>query len=198
LTDDRPDAEAPDRVAEFTATVAERLGARSWVAEFGTGRVYVERERWTETLRQARDEEGLPFFSWLSAIDWSVDSAVGEGVADPESLEERYEVICRLSSVTSADAVHFVAALPKDDPVIDSVVPLFGGAAWHEREAHEMFGIDFRGHPYLAKLYLPDAFEGHPLRKSFPLLSREVKPWPGTVDVEDKPSLENTEAGGSS
>jgi NADH-quinone oxidoreductase subunit C len=67
-----------------------------------------------------------------------------------------------------------------------------------------MFGIDFVGHPNLIKLYLPDGFEGHPLRKSFPLLTREVKPWPGTVDVEgmpgqagessDEPTEENPEA----
>ena len=61
------------------------------------------------------------------------------------------------------------------------------GANWHEREAHEMFGIDFVGHPNLIKLYLPDGFEGYPLQKSFPLLTREVKPWPGTVDVEGMP-----------
>jgi NADH-quinone oxidoreductase subunit C len=78
-------------------------------------------------------------------------------------------------------------------------VGVYAGADWHEREAAEMFGIDFVGHPNLVKLYLPDAFEGHPLRKSFPLLSREVKPWPGTVDVEpmpgsDEPSTENPEA----
>jgi NADH-quinone oxidoreductase subunit C len=51
-----------------------------------------------------------------------------------------------------------------------------------------MFGIVFDGHPNLTHLYLPDGFEGHPLRKTFPLLTREVKPWPGTVDVEDMPS----------
>ena len=57
-----------------------------------------------------------------------------------------------------------------------------------------MFGINFDGHPDLTNLYLPDAFEGHPLRKSYSLLSREVKPWPGKVDVEDMPSTENPEA----
>jgi NADH-quinone oxidoreductase subunit C len=65
-----------------------------------------------------------------------------------------------------------------------------------------MFGIEFDGHPQLIKLYLPEGFLGHPLRKSFPLLSREVKPWPGKVDVEgmpgqedeDEPSTENPEA----
>ena len=57
-----------------------------------------------------------------------------------------------------------------------------------------MFGIDFRGHPNLIKLYLPQEFEGHPLRKSFALGAREVKPWPGKVDVEGLPSTENVEA----
>ena len=67
------------------------------------------------------------------------------------------------------------------------LVGVYAGANWHEREAHEMYGIDFRGHPNQAKLYLPDQFEGNPLRKSFPLLTREVKPWPGKVDVEGMP-----------
>jgi NADH-quinone oxidoreductase subunit C len=56
-----------------------------------------------------------------------------------------------------------------------------------------MFGIDFEGHPNLAHLYLPDSFQGNPLRKSYPLLSREVKPWPGTVDVEKMPGGEDEE-----
>lgn len=184
-----------DPLADYATGLAERLGASHWVAEFDTLRIYVERDAWVETLRRARDEEGLPFFSWLSAIDWSRDAAVGEGVADPDDLVVRYEVICRLSSVEDDAAAHFIAELPKEDAVIDSIVTLFGGAAWHEREAAEMFGIGFRGHPNLTKLYLPDGFVGHPLRKSYPLASREIKPWPGTVDVEAMPSTENVEAG---
>jgi NADH:ubiquinone oxidoreductase subunit C len=54
-----------------------------------------------------------------------------------------------------------------------------------------MFGIDFRGHPDLENLYLPDAFIGNPLRKSYRLLSREVKPWPGKVDVEGMPGSDD-------
>ena len=50
-----------------------------------------------------------------------------------------------------------------------------------------MFGIAFDGHPALRHLYLPFEFEGHPLRKDYPLLAREVKPWPGLVDVEPMP-----------
>jgi NADH-quinone oxidoreductase subunit C len=49
----------------------------------------------------------------------------------------------------------------------------------------EMFGISFEGHPKPSKLLLPEPFEGHPLRKDFPLMSREVKPWPGAVEGEE-------------
>ena len=50
-----------------------------------------------------------------------------------------------------------------------------------------MYGVVFDGHPSLRHLYLPSEFEGHPLRKDYPLLAREVKPWPGLVDVEPMP-----------
>ena len=69
-----------------------------------------------------------------------------------------------------------------------SWVGVYTGANWHEREAWEMFGINFLGHPDLRHLYLPSDFEGNPLRKDFPLLARMVKPWPGIVDVEPMPA----------
>ena len=56
-----------------------------------------------------------------------------------------------------------------------------------------MFGINFRGHPNLAHLYLPSEFEGHPLRKDYPLLARRVKPWPGIVDVELMPGQDDAD-----
>ena len=111
-----------------------------------------------------------------------------------------------MSDISEGRRVTLSTTLSKDSPSIASLVDVFAGANWHEREAYEMFGIDFEGHPNLIHLYLPDAFQGNPLRKSFPLLSREVKPWPGTVDVEaharqwrreepaDGPSEENPEA----
>ncbi len=184
MTSDQP--ESTTTRDDWAAGLADRLGGEA-VVEYETVRIIVDRDKWLPTLRQARDEEGLVFFSWLTGIDWSKDVEVGEGVAEPDDLDERFEVMCRLSSVESNDAAQFVASLPKDDPVIDSAVPLFGGAEWHEREAHDMFGIEFRGIPNSKNLYLPDDFVGHPLLKSFRLLTREVKPWPGAVDVEGMP-----------
>lgn len=182
-----PSESASAAAAEFGERIADLLGAAHWSADFDTVRVYVDRDDWVDAVTTARDEAGLRFFSWLSAVDWSSEVAVGEPVAEPEELEERFEVVCRVSSVDSWEGAQIIASVPKDDPVIDSLVPVFAGAGWHEREAAEMFGIDFRGNPHLVNLYLPDAFEGNPLLKSYPLLAREVKPWPGKVDVEGMP-----------
>lgn len=186
-----PDAavvEDVDPLVEYAADITQRLGAEGFEVAFATVRVFVDREKWVETINDARKE--LPFFSWLSAIDWSKETEVGEGVADPDDLVERFEVMCRLSSVTNGDGVIFFATVPKDDATIGSLTATIGGAEWHEREAHEMFGIMFEGNDNLIPLYLPDAFIGNPLLKSFPLIAREVKPWPGDVDVEGLPEPE--------
>jgi NADH-quinone oxidoreductase subunit C len=79
------------------------------------------------------------------------------------------------------------ADVPDDDPKVPTWIHSYAGAAWHEREAWEMFGITFEGNRDLRHIYLPTEFEGHPLRKEFPLLARVVKPWPGIVDVEPMP-----------
>ena len=83
------------------------------------------------------------------------------------------------------------ADVPDDAAVVDSWSAVYAGANWHERECHEMFGIGFNGHPDLRNMYLPTGFEGYPLRKDFPLLARMVKPWPGIVDVEPMPAVED-------
>jgi NADH-quinone oxidoreductase subunit C len=178
----------------FAADLAAKVRAESWSAANGTVHVYVSRGDWVHAATVARDEAGLDFFSWLSAVDWSKEVAVGEPADDVDNLDERYQVLCRLSSPVDASAAILSTSLAKDDAWLDTLVPVYGGAAWHERETAEMFGIDFRGHPNLINLYLPQEFEGHPLRKSFALGAREVKPWPGMVDVEELPSTENVEA----
>jgi NADH-quinone oxidoreductase subunit C len=192
--DTATEAAAPeaDALGQWASDLADRLDAVGHVVEFGTVRIHVDADRWVETILAASKE--LPLFSWLSAIDWAKDVAVGEGVEDPESLEERFEVICRLSSVEDARGAQFVATVAKDNPVISSLTPHIGGAAWHEREAHEMFGIGFEGNANLSPLYLPDDFMGNPLLKSYPLIAREVKPWPGDVDVEDMPAVDADDA----
>ena len=186
-------SEAPVRPdpADTAARFGAMVGAAAVSSEYGTAKVVVSRQAWVETHRVLK--EHLPFFSYLSAIDWRNQVRVGD---PPEGgpVEERFEVVTRLSDVSAGEALIVSTDLPRD-AALPSLVGVYAGADWHEREAAEMFGIVFEGHPNLVNLYLPDGFEGHPLLKSFPLLSREVKPWPGTVDVEDMPSTENLEGG---
>jgi NADH-quinone oxidoreductase subunit C len=196
VTDSPSDTtETPSALDTFAADFAALVGAERWTADHGTVHVYVSRDQWVPAASVARDETELAFFSFLSAVDWAKEVTVGEPADDVDNLEERYEVLCRLSSGTDDTALILSTSLAKDDAWLDTLVPVYAGAAWHERETAEMFGIDFHGHPNLINLYLPQEFEGHPLRKSFALGAREVKPWPGTVDVEELPSTTNVEAG---
>lgn len=100
---------------------------------------------------------------------------------------ELFEVVCHLISPERGIELTLKTAVSKDDPKLPTITDVFKGANWHERECHEMFGIVFEGHPNLSKLYLPEEFEGFPLRKSYVLGARLVKPWPGHVDVEEIP-----------
>lgn len=185
----------PSELAEHVAGV---VGSDRFSSDNGTAKVRVESDRWVEAHRALGVE--MPYFSWLSAIDWATEVVVGD---PPESddIEPRYEILSCLGNVETGESVILSTDISKDEPSIASLTGVFGGADWHEREAAEMLGIDFVGHPNLTHLYLPDGFEGHPLRKSFPLLTRDVKPWPGIVDVEpmpdeEGPSTENPEDAG--
>ncbi len=179
---------------EFADSVAGAVGGTAEIV-FDTVKVRVPADSWVDAHTTARDDLNLVFFSWLSAIDWANEVAAGDELG--EEVEERIELLTTVGDLTEGRRVTFSTDLATDSPKIPSLIEVYAGANWHEREAAEMFGIDFTGHTDLVHLYLPDDFIGNPLRKSYPLLSREVKPWPGTVDVEpmpDQPSTENPES----
>ena len=169
--------------------------------------VRVDRSVWRRT-GEVLAAAGFDYFCFLSAIDW-LPSPWGRGEDDPDDPppersteivqgvaggETRFQLLARLNDVHRHVGVTLKCDVPDDDLVVDSWVPLFAGANWHERETHEMFGIGFAGHPDLRNMYLPGDFEGYPLRKDFPLLARMVKPWPGIVDVEPMPVIDDDEA----
>jgi NADH-quinone oxidoreductase subunit C len=181
---------------EFADRVAGVVGGSAAIT-FDTVKISVGSDDWVSAHTAVRDDLDLVFFSWLSAVDWANEVKAGDALSD--EVEERIELLTTVADLTEGHRVTFSTDLTKDSPSIASLVNVYSGANWHEREAAEMFGIEFIGHPDPGPLYLPESFIGNPLRKSYPLLSREVKPWPGDVDVEpmpdrDEPSTENPEA----
>ena len=163
--------------------------------------VRVRNDAWVAAGELARDHLGCHFFDFLSAIDWK-PSPWGRGEDDPTEPpperpteivqgyaggETRFQVFARVLNTRTNLGLVLKADVPDDRLEIASWVPVYAGADWHERETWEMYGITFVGHPNLVHIYLPGDFEGHPLRKDFPLLARMVKPWPGIADVEPMP-----------
>ena len=170
--------------------------------------VRVATSAWRTTAQTLHDQ-GFTYFCFVSAIDW-MPSPFGKGEDDPTEPaperddtirqgytggETRLQMLARVEDPVRHVGVTVKCDVPDDDPVVESWIPVYAGANWHERETHEMFGIGFAGHPDLRNMYLPGDFEGHPLRKDFPLLARIVKPWPGIVDVEPLPGGDDQEGG---
>lgn len=210
-TTDAPVDEAPpsDEAREAVlAVMGEHLGDDLLEHHIKPGLgiwIRVATSAWTAAGKIARDKAGFTYFDFVSAIDWLPspygryeDSAVdvpfpppmpdrSEAVPGYAGGATRMQILASLGKPGSDIRLLLKADLPDDDPRIGTWVHTYAGAAWHEREAHEMFGIGFDGNDDLRHIYLPTEFEGHPLRKEFPLLSRVVKPWPGIVDVEPMP-----------
>lgn len=109
----------------------------------------VESSRWWEEL-SALAVDGFTYLDYLTAIDRGTHLDLVAHVVNPDTVEH----------------LLVVAALPGDSAVVDSLVPLHAGANWHEREAAEMFGITFTGHPDPRRLLLRDEGAAPPLRKS--------------------------------
>ena len=203
------DADADAEAEALLERARSALGEALVGSHISAGELWlrVDRESWASLAGWLRDTEGFTFFSFLSAIDWmpspfgrDMDSVVDNVLDPPEPKETpptetgvsggdtRFQLLARVSDVATGRSVFAKADLPDGDLRAPSWVPTYPGADWHEREAWEMFGIAFDGHPGLRHIYLPGEFEGHPLRKDYPLLARRVKPWPGIVDVELMPT----------
>jgi NADH-quinone oxidoreductase subunit C len=175
--------------------------------------VRVRPDAWRRAATVARADLDCDFLSFVSGIDWlpaPKPPGDDEGGSDtsapvqPDTMtfgaagsEGRFQVFGHVQSTSRHWGLTIKTDVGAGALVVDSWVPVYAGADWHERECWEMYGIDFEGHPKIRHLYLPGEFEGHPLRKDFALLAREVKPWPGLVDVEPMPGDDSAEEGGA-
>jgi NADH-quinone oxidoreductase subunit C len=140
--------------AEVAMVLRERLGVEATVV-VDEAVFFVPADEVGATARRLRDDPALAFdyLRCLSAVDY-VDSV---------------EVVYHVLSLGARQKAVMKTRLVEPDLAVDSVVGVWRGADWHEREAADLFGIAFRGHPNLRRLLLPDEFEGFPLRKSYPL-----------------------------
>ncbi len=206
-----PEAPGPppldDELQALLARLQSELG--DGIVEHGQAMsdlvVRVAPEAWRKAAQVSRDKLSMDYLSFISGLDWQPapkvggEDAEGDTSAPAQPTEMtfgtagsagRFQVFARVASTTNHLGVTFKTDVDDAEPRAQSWVPVYPGADWHERECREMFGFDFDGHPAMRNLYLPSEFEGHPLRKDYPLLSREVKPWPGLVNVEGMPGEE--------
>lgn len=155
--------------AEILARLAERFGAAilETHAQRGDHTAVVTRAAIPDVLRVCRDDPALRFdlLMDLTAVDYLTYPGREDGT--------RFEVVYHLYSIPENHRLRLKVPVDEDDPVVPSAVPLWPIANWLEREVWDMFGIRFDGHPDLRRLLLYEEFEGHPLRKDYPVNRRQ-------------------------
>jgi NADH-quinone oxidoreductase subunit C len=159
---DSPEAPAADEVA---AAIAARFPDTIVHESHRQPVVYVDRGTWHDVAQFLRDDERFTQCLDVTAVDHLVESerAVIPGV-DPE----RFEIVASFLSHPRNRRIRVITEVPADDPTIASIVDVFVGMNFAEREVYDMFGITFEGHPDLTRLLMPDDWVGYPLRKDDP------------------------------
>ena len=127
--------------------------------------VHTDREKYIEVVTALRDD-GYAFCSDLTAVDYllAIDRPLPVGVAP-----ERFEVVVSLLDMQQGKRVRVRAQVPEREPTLPTLFEMFPGTEAMEREVYDMFGIVFEGHPDLSRILMPDDWEGHPLRKDYPI-----------------------------
>lgn len=144
-----------DRALELVPALA---GSRIFV-DRGELTIYVPREHLLETVKAFRDDAQLRFEVCVSVA----------GVHYPQDSGAEFHIVYDLLSYTHNRRVRLEVTCPDADPHVPSVVSVYPMADWHEREAWDMFGVQFDGHPALTRILMPDDWVGHPQRKDYPL-----------------------------
>jgi len=151
-------AESSSQNADFVAEQLRKWNANavSEIIEFhGETTVVVPRELLRATAEYCRANLQFNFLSDATSVDRF-------------PAEPRFEVNYHLVSIPNKCKIRLRTRLRGSDPVVDSVVPVWPGADWLEREIYDLMGIRFNGHPDLRRILLPDDWEGHPLRRDYP------------------------------
>lgn len=134
------------------AEVVEALKLRFAGEEFALG-VEIASDALQEAMRALRDNHGYRFYICATATD----------------RDETIELIHGVRNLETDDDLWIKVKLPKVAPEVESIALVYAGAEWHEREMLDLFGVRFRSHPDPRRILMPDEYEGHPLRKDFPI-----------------------------
>jgi NADH-quinone oxidoreductase subunit C len=121
---------------------------------FATGDTLVAPDRIVEAALYLRDRLGYAYLSDIAVVDYLTDGV--------------FELVYRFYHVEGGPALVLKARVPREAPALPSLTPDWPGANFHEREAFDLYGITFVGHPFLRRIYMWDEFEGFPMRKDFP------------------------------
>ena len=149
-------------VARLRGGVADAVLAAQ--AFRGDATAIVPREKLLEVCRFLRDDGESRF-----------DMLVDVTAVDYLGRRPRFEVVYHLYSVVLNHRIRIKVALEESDPSLPSLVPIWAGANWLERETWDLYGIVFEGHPDLRRIYLYEEFQGHPLRKDYPIGGEPVR-----------------------
>jgi NADH-quinone oxidoreductase subunit C len=126
-------------------------------------RLFVPRERLVEVLRVLKEQGGFALLAELGGVDY---------LGYPGATRARFEVHYVLLNLETTERLVVKAGVDEPDPTLPSVVGLWPGADWMEREVYDMYGIKFIGHPDLRRILMPEEFTAFPLRKDYPLRGR--------------------------
>jgi NADH-quinone oxidoreductase subunit C len=126
-------------------------------------RLFVPPARLVDLLQSLKNDCGFPFLSELGATDY---------LGYPGRSRARFEVHYVLRNLETAESLVVKAGVDMPEPSLPSVVSLWKGADWMEREVFDMYGITFTGHPDLRRILMPEEFTAYPLRKDYPLRGR--------------------------
>jgi len=139
--------ELNDRFGEALLEGSDRLGEMT---------LFIDPARIVEICRHLKQDQKFVRLSSVTAVDW-------------HPVEPRFEVVYHLHSIERNLRLRLKCRLDGANAEIDSVTVIWRGAGWYEREVFDLFGIRFRNHPDLRRILMPDDWEGHPLRKDYPV-----------------------------
>jgi NADH-quinone oxidoreductase subunit C len=135
----------------------------------------VSRERLIDACATLRDDPQLRYdhLSDVTAVDYLEYNPAGGPPG--EGRTPRFDVVYHLYSIGRGQRVRLKVALDEDDTTVPSVTGLWAAANWAERETYDMYGIEFGGHPNMTRILMPDDWQGHPLRRDYPLIEEEIE-----------------------